>query len=327
MGAGTSALERDVRSLDHDFEAHQTAYNRFPSSQGLALRDEVNVHLHGPGGVAASDARVTKLETDASTLKLRVENLESPGAQPSTALQAGECALACPLDSYASVVDLKSLRTRVGEPATGSGPATGLFGHVAHMATQAEVNGLAAALGVNLAPGVANTGLFQRVNHNGQALGALDDRADQLEERVGEMGPQSQVNLLQDRVVSLERAPATGAAGIHEAAPPVALDSLNSTQRVQAGAYRCKSRSLGAQSNPSFEPSPGYALTADGTLLENFTMCRTDPAWARNPLTHPVWGVNPPRRAAAAQTFPCVRRPTRRASSSWPPQFSGSWRT
>jgi len=101
MGAGTSALERDVRSLDRDLEAHQAAYNRFPSSQGLALRDKVDVHLHGPGGVAASDARVTKLETDASTLKLCVENLESPGAQPSTALQPGECALACSLDSYA----------------------------------------------------------------------------------------------------------------------------------------------------------------------------------------------------------------------------------
>jgi len=283
MGAGTSALERDVRSLDRDLEAHQTAYNRFPSSHGLALRDEVDVHLHGSGGVAASDARITTLETDASALELRVEDLESAGAQPSTALQNGA------LDSYARLVDLESLRTRVGETGTGSGPATGLFGQVAHKATQSQVDGLAAALGMDLAPGVANAGLFQRVNHNGEALGALVGRTAQLEESVGTKAPQSQVNAiqdqvsaLQDRVVSLERAPAT-----------VALDSLDSTQRVQAGAYSCKSRSLGAQSSPSSEPSPGYVLTADGTLMENFTVCRTDQDWARNALTHQVWGGRP----------------------------------
>jgi len=168
------------------------------------------------------------------------------------------------------------------------------------MATQAEVNGLAAALGVDLAPGVANTGLFQRVNYNGKALGALVRRTNQLEERVGKQAPQSQVDViqnrvsvLQDRVVSLERAPATGAAGVHAAPPPVALDSLDFTQQVRAGAYRCKSRSLGAQSSPSFQPSPGYVLIADGILLENFTMCRTDEDWARNALTNPVWGGRP----------------------------------
>jgi len=71
-----------------------------------------------------------------------------------------------------------------------------------------------------------------------------------------------------------------------------AVNPLDSTHCVRTGAYRCKSRSFGPVT-PHFKPSPGLAVTADATLLENFTLCRSDEAWAQNPLSHKVWEGRP----------------------------------
>jgi hypothetical protein len=45
MGAGTSDLRDDIKDVDRAFQAHQTDYYRFPSTDGVALRTKVDAHL------------------------------------------------------------------------------------------------------------------------------------------------------------------------------------------------------------------------------------------------------------------------------------------
>jgi len=205
MGADTSALRNDlddldddVRDIDRAFETHRADYDRFPSSDGLALRTRLETLMsNGSAQGGTTDAKVTALETAASGLALRVNTVETGHAtltSATTKLQSslamlqgqygstasGQCEVTfqCPLDtSYASSADLALLRTTVGAKATQSvvhalkkrvvslesAPTQVVdMTAVESKAEQSELNALYERVGA-AAGSAAATGLFARV--------------------------------------------------------------------------------------------------------------------------------------------------------------------
>jgi len=208
MGAGTSGLQRDLDDLDGvindlgwKLNVHQTEYNLFPSSDGVALRDQVNAHLLGYNALGELQASYNGFpSSEGEALSKRVADLQNKGLQAGGPLALDVDAIHTKglalKDTYGSLIsELAIQQEQFKSTATQGCQVSPECPHESNYATSSALGTLGELVGT-LTTTSTLSGLMQQVSvldrapSNEVDMAAVDLKADQtdltqLYERVG----------------------------------------------------------------------------------------------------------------------------------------------
>ena len=268
MGAGTSGLQRDLDDLDGAFEAHRTDYGRFPSSDGLALRDKVDAHLKRYATATATNGAQG---TDSAFQDHRTDYGRFPSSHGlalrerlNTHLQSwNTAAIASDKRVDTLQINASDLADRVGTVEAGYGTLNSATATLKKdlLMLQGQYGGLAS--------GQCDV-KFQCPLDSSYAS-SLDVAA--LQTSVGGKATQSDVNALKTRLVSLEAAP-----GNESKADQSELNALSAQMGTTSSDLATLRTSVGGKATQSdvnalktrlvsLETAPGNESNGVGTSL------------------------------------------------------------